>query len=132
MNVLSAIAPLLGRILLASLFLWSGYGKIGGFEHTLGYMTSKGVPLANIALIVTIVVELGASVLLVIGWRARLAALVLFVWMIPVTIIFHNFWTLAADAKVMQMVMFYKNLAIMGGLLMVVGMGPGAMSIKKD
>ena len=132
MNFLSAMAAVVGRILLASLFLWSGFGKITGFENTLGYMASKGIPLTQVALIVTIIVELGAGVLLVVGWRARLVAFTLFVWMIPVTLMFHNFWVVAPDAKLVQMIMFYKNLAIMGGLLMVVGLGSGPLSLKRD
>ncbi len=132
MNFLYSIAPLVGRFLLAAIFLKSGLGKITGFEHTLGYMASKGIPLTQLALIVTIVIEIGASVLLVVGWRARVAALMLFIWMIPVTLIFHNFWTATPDAVMVQSIMFYKNISIMGGLLMVVGLGSGPLSLKQD
>lgn len=132
MSFLNTVAPLVGRFLLAALFLKSGLGKIGGFEQTLGYMASKGIPLTQLALIVTIILEIGAGALLVIGWRARMAALALFIWMIPVTLLFHNFWAVAPDAKMIQSIMFYKNISIMGGLLLVVGLGSGPLSLKRD
>jgi putative oxidoreductase len=78
-------AALIGRILLAFLFLKSGWGKIGGFEQTAAMMASKGVPMAQIALVVTILIELGAGILLVVGYKARWAALAIAAWLIPVT-----------------------------------------------
>src|SRR5688572_23272695 len=91
-NNMLNIAALLGRILLAILFLKSGWGKVPGFEGTAGYMASKGLPMPQVLLVITIVVELAAGVLLIVGYKARWAALALFLWLVPVTFVFHQFW----------------------------------------
>jgi len=125
-------AALVGRILLAVLFLKSGWGKIGGFEQTAAMMASKGVPLPNIALIITILLELGGGILLVIGYKARWAALGLALWLIPVTLTFHNFWAVPADQVMAQSTNFYKNVSILGGMLMVFAFGPGRYSMERS
>jgi putative oxidoreductase len=122
-------APLVGRILVAAIFLWSGIGKIGNFAGTAGYMSSKGVPLAEIALVITIVVEVGAALMLIVGWRARLGAAALLIWMIPVTLVFHAFWAVPPDQVQMQMIQFFKNLGLMGAMLLIIGFGPGPFSM---
>ena len=124
-------AALIGRILLAVIFIKSGWGKIEGFEQTAGMMASKGIPMANIALIVTIVLELGAGALLVIGYKARWAALAIALWLIPVTYMFHAYWNVPADQVMNQSNHFFKNVAIFGGMLMVFGFGPGRYSLDK-
>ena len=131
MNAGQQVAPLIGRILVAAIFLWSGIGKIGGFAGTLGYMQSKGVPLAEVALAVTIVVEIGAALMIIVGFKARIAALALLLWMIPVTLMFHNFWAVPADQVQMQMIQFFKNLGLMGAMLLLIGFGPGAFSVDR-
>lgn len=120
----NAIA-LAGRILLALIFIKAGWGKIGGFEGTAGYMASKGLPLVPVLLVLTILVELGGGLLLAAGYKARWAALVLFLFLIPVTFIFHPYGDPA------QVNAFMKNVAIMGGMLMVLAFGPGAYSLDK-
>ena len=131
MNAFQHIAPLLGRILVAAIFLWSGIGKIGGFAGTAGYMASKGLPMAEVLLVITIIVEIGAAVLIIIGFQARLAALALLLWMIPVTLIFHGFWTMPADQVQMQMIQFFKNLGLMGAMLLLIGFGSGPYSVDR-
>jgi len=124
-------AALVGRILLAVLFLKSGWGKIGGFDQTAAMMASKGVPLANIALIVTILLELGGGVLLVIGYKARWVGLAFALWLIPVTIMFHGYWNVPADQVMNQSTNFFKNVSIFGGMLMVFAFGPGRYSVDQ-
>jgi putative oxidoreductase len=126
---LADAAALVGRILLAFLFLKSGWGKIGGFEQTAAMMASKGIPMAHIALVVTILVELGAGILLVVGYKARWAALAIAAWLIPVTFMFHAYWNVPADQVMNQSNNFFKNVAIFGGMLMVFAFGPGRYSI---
>jgi putative oxidoreductase len=125
-------AALVGRILLAVLFLKSGWGKIGGFGETAAMMASKGVPLATIALVVTIVIELGAGVLLVIGYKARWAALALALWLIPVTLTFHNYWAVPPEQVMAQSTNFFKNLSIFGGMLILFAFGPGRYSLDRQ
>jgi len=131
-SFVNQFGPLVGRILITSIFLVSGIGKIGNFAGTAGYMASKGIPMANILLVITIIIELGASAMIVLGYRARWAAAALFLWMIPVTFIFHNFWASPAAEKTVQSIMFYKNLGLMGGLLFLMAFGAGALSICKN
>ena len=131
-DLLAALQPsglLLGRCLLGLIFILSGSGKIAGFTATAGYMASKGLPLPEVLLIPTILIELGGGLLLVLGYQTRWAALALFLFLIPVTLLFHNFWAAAPDQVRNQMIHFEKNLAIMGGMLYVVFMGAGRYSL---
>jgi len=121
--------PFVGRILLALIFVISGFGKITGFEGAVGYIASKGLPLPQLGAVLAIVVELGAGILLVVGWQARWAATVLFLFLIPTTLIFHNFWSVELAHKPMQTIQFMKNLCIMGGMLYVMAFGAGPFSV---
>jgi putative oxidoreductase len=124
-------AALVGRILLVILFLKSGWGKIGGFDQTAAMMASKGLPMAEVLLVITIALELGASALLIVGYKARWAALGLALWLIPVTIMFHPYWAVPADQVMNQSNNFFKNLSIFGGMLMVFAFGPGRYSLDR-
>lgn len=130
---IQATAALVGRILLAIIFIKSGVGKITGFEGTAAYMASKGLPMTQLLLVGTIVIELLGGIMLVVGYKARWAALAIFLWLIPTTLIFHKFWGLA-DAKeaATQQIQFLKNVTIMGGMLMVYAFGPGRLSVDKS
>ena len=130
-KTIDQFGPLLGRILLASIFLMSGIGKIGGFAGTAGYMGSKGLPMVEVLLAITIVIEIGAALMLILGWKAKIGAALLFLWMIPVTFMFHNFWTMAPADQQLQTIMFMKNLGLMGGMLYIMAFGSGPMSIDK-
>ena len=130
-DTINKFGPLAGRILLALIFLLSGYGKIGGFTGTAGYMASKGLPMAEVLLAITIVIEIGAALMIIAGYKARLGAAALLLWMIPVTFIFHNFWAVPADQQMIQQIMFMKNLAIMGGMLLIMANGAGPLSLCK-
>ncbi|BAV32407.1 DoxX family protein [Sulfuricaulis limicola] len=128
--------PLLGRLLLANLFIVSGFKKIAGFAGTAGYM-AKVMPaldpnLVNIMLALTIAIELGGGLMILVGWQARWAAAAILLWMIPVTYLFHAYWGLPPDQMQAQFIQFQKNMAIMGALLFVVAQGPGPCSLGKD
>jgi putative oxidoreductase len=126
-------AALVGRILLAVIFIMSGFGKITGFEGTAGYIASKGLPMAQLVTVLTIAVELGGGILLAIGYKARWAGLALAVFTLLAALIFHNFWAVAdAAEKMNQQIHFLKNLAITGGMLMVYAFGPGRYSVEKS
>jgi putative oxidoreductase len=124
-------AMFLGRIFLALLFVVSGIGKITGYAGTAAVMTSKGLPLVDILLPLTIAVELGGGLLLALGWKARWAAAVLFLFLIPTTLIFHQFWGIDPKLVQMQKIHFLKNVAIMGGMLMVLAVGAGPWSVDR-
>lgn len=124
-------APLVGRALLAFLFLQSGWLKMFEFGKTAATMAAKGVPMAEAALVVTIAILLGGGLMLLLGWHARWAALVLFVWMAPITLIYHAFWAVEPAQFSNQANHFLKNLALTGALLMIVGMGSGPLSLDR-
>ncbi len=114
----------IGRVLLALLFVPAGFSKAGGFAGTAGYIASKGVPLPEVAAALAIAVELGLGLLLLAGFKTRWAALGIAVFTLVISFIFHAFWVDPAQAQ-----SFYKNMAIVGGLLTIVAWGPGAWSV---
>ena len=124
-------AALVGRILLAVIFITSGFGKITGFEGTVGYIASKHLPLPQLGAIIAIVVELGGGILLAAGFKARWAGLALAIFTLAAGFLFHDFWNADAAAKMGQQINFWKNVAIAGGMLMVFAFGPGAYSVDK-
>ena len=125
-------APVAGRALLALIFLQSGWDKLFNFQKVAGMMAKNGVPLTEPLLAVTIVILLAGGLMVLLGWHARWAALALFLWMIPVTLTFHAFWTYPPEQVFNQTNHFLKNLAIMGFLLHVIGMGSGPCSLGDD
>jgi putative oxidoreductase len=132
MDALNRFGPLAGRILIALIFVLSGFGKITGFEGTVGYIVSKELPLPQLAAIGAIIVELGGGILLVVGWKARCAAAAMFVFTALAALIFHDFWAVPADQAQNQMVHFMKNISILGGLLYVIVHGSGPLSVDGD
>jgi putative oxidoreductase len=129
MDALNRFGPLAGRILIALIFVISGYGKITGFEGTVGYIASAGLPLPQVAAVGAIIVELGGGIMLVLGWKARWAAAAILLFTAIATLIFHNFWAVPADQAQNQMIHFLKNISILGGLLYVVVHGSGSLSV---
>ncbi len=131
MNAVTQLAPLVARILIAQIFLLSGIGKVGNFAATAAGMAQKGLPLAEVLLVITIVIEIGGALMILLGWKARLGAVALFLWMIPVTLLYHNFWAMPPDQVRLQTIMFQKNLVMMAAMLYVYVFGPGAYSLEK-
>jgi putative oxidoreductase len=126
------IAALVGRILLAVIFIKSGFGKITGFEGTVGYIASKGLPLPQVGAILAIIVELGGGILLAVGFKARWAALAIAVFTLAAGIFFHNYWAVVdAAQRAGQEINFWKNIAITGGALAFFAFGPGRYSVDK-
>jgi putative oxidoreductase len=132
MDSIKQYGPLVGRILIAQIFILAGISKIGGFAGTAAYMASKGLPMVGVLLVLTIVIEIGAGLMILLGWKARIAAIVLFLWMVPATLIFHNFWGVPAAQQMVQQIMFQKNLVMMGTMLLIYAFGPGKYSLSDD
>jgi putative oxidoreductase len=122
---------LLGRIALALTFVTSGFGKIAGFSGTVGYIASKGLPFPEVAAALGILVELGGGLAVMAGWMTRWAAFALIVFMIVITPIFHDFWSVPADQAGLQRIMFMKNVSILGGFMLLFAFGPGRYSIDR-
>ena len=122
MNNLSPAIMVLGRVLLALIFVSAGYSKIGGYEGTQQYMAAFGVPGALLPLV--ILAELGGGLALIAGFLTRFSAVALALFSIISALIFH-----ANFAEQMQQILFMKNVAMAGGLLVLAVHGPGAWSI---
>lgn len=124
-----ALSALIGRILLALMFLGAGISKFGGLEGTAGYIASAGLPLPKLLAIATAILEVVAALMLIVGWQARWAALALAAFTLLATLLFHNYWAMPAEQQFTQQLMFMKNMAIVGGLLVLFAFGPGALSL---
>jgi putative oxidoreductase len=123
----SSAALLAGRVGLGIIFLVSGLGKLAGWQGTVAYASAKGVP--QILLAGATALEILGALSLLAGWKARWGVSALLVFLVPVTLVFHAFWGYQGAEAQLQTVQFLKNLAIGGGLLAVLGAGPGAFSV---
>jgi len=114
----------IGRVLLASLFLISGILKITAFSGVVGYMSSIGVPLASLAVPLTILVEVGGGLAIMTGWNARPAAIIVAVFTVGATLAAHRFWEADPANMQNQLNNFLKNVSIIGALLMLAAVTP--------
>ncbi|MFD2265214.1 DoxX family protein [Lacibacterium aquatile] len=124
MNALLTYAPAFGRLLIAVLFILGGFGKIGAYEGTVGYIASVGLPFPALGYVIALIVELGGGILLLVGFQTRITALILAGFSVATALFFHN---QLSDQN--QMIHFLKNIAVAGGLLQVVAFGAGALSV---
>ena len=131
MEMLNRYGPLVGRVLLALIFILASINKITGFDGTVGYIEAYGLPMAQVAAIIAIVVELGGGIMIVVGWKARWASAALFIFVLIASVVFHAFWAVEADQVQLQNIMFMKNIAIMGGLLYIMVHGSGPISVDR-
>lgn len=121
------VIVLAGRVLLAAIFVTSGLGKLGaGFAQTQHYMQSVGMSATAFWLTLGVILELGGGVMVLLGLYARIGALMLIVFLVPVTFIFH-----ADFADQTQMIMFMKNISMTGGLVLAAVYGGGEWTIDR-
>jgi putative oxidoreductase len=124
------IVSLVGRSLISGIFLAAGFGKFKDRAGTIGYMKTRNLPLAPALAPVAGAVEIGSGLALISGYRPRLAATVASLFLIPTTLIFHDFRGLQGMDRQMQQTNFLKNMAIIGGLLGIVTRGSGVISLR--
>jgi len=129
MNSYQDALALAGRILLAGIFVLSGFNKIGGFDGTVGYIASAGLPLPSVVAVLTILLELGGGLLLVVGLLTRPVALAFAAFTLLAAFLFHAYWSVPEAARMAQYLSFWKNISIAGGMLVLAAFGPGALSI---
>lgn len=118
-----ALISLVARVLLSAIFVAAGYNKIGGYDGTMQYMESAGVP--GVLLPAVIALELGGGLMILLGLFSRWAALALAAFSVVAALLFH-----ANFADQMQAAAFMKNLALAGGLLLLFANGPGAWAVR--
>jgi putative oxidoreductase len=120
---------LIGRILISQVFILAGINKFAQFSMMAGYMAAKHVPAPDFFLACAAVVEILGGLAVLFGAQTKLAAWLLFVYMIPITLLFHNFWAMQGMERIDNQIHFMKNLAIMGGLLLLASFGAGGCSV---
>jgi putative oxidoreductase len=122
---------LLARVLLMILFLIFGWSKLTGFSGTVGYMAAEGAPLPTVSTIIAVVMEFFVGIAILAGFYTRPLALLLALYTLGTALIGHRFWTMTGDAHMANMINFYKNVSIMGGLLLLCVTGAGKYSIDR-
>ena len=128
-NALQNPLSLIGRLLLALLFLPAGINKITGFAGTVGYIASVGLPLPTLGAIIALVVEIAGGLALIAGFGTRFAALGLAVFTLVASFFFHAYWAVPAAQQFVTQLLFMKNMAVVGGLLTLAAWGAGAWSL---
>ena len=131
LNTLQNPLALVGRLLLALLFLPAGIAKLTGFAGTVGYISSVGLPMPQVAAALALTVEIVGGLALLAGFGTRLAALALALFTLVASLLFHNYWALPANQQFMQQLLFFKNIAVVGGLLTLAAWGAGAWSLDE-
>lgn len=120
---------LAARLLFVVMFLPAGIGKLTGFAGTVGYISSVGLPLPTAGAALALVVEIVGSLALLAGFGTRIAALVLAAFTLVASFFFHAYWAVPADQAFVTQLLFFKNIAIVGGLLAIAANGAGGWSL---
>ncbi|TDV15103.1 DoxX family protein [Paraburkholderia caballeronis] len=123
---------LVARVLLAALFVLFGWSKLTGFSGTVGYMASVGAPAPMLSAIIAVVMEFFVGLLIVAGFYTRPLAVLLALYTIGTALIGHHFWTMTGADQMANMINFYKNVSIAGGLLALAVTGPGRLSVDRQ
>lgn len=120
------------RVLLALMFVLSGFAKLGDLAGTAGYIASGGIPFASAVAVAVGLLELLGGLAIIVGFQARWAALALALFTLAASLLFHRFWAVAADQQYVQQLMFMKNLSVAGGLLLLAAMGGGRIGFDRQ
>ena len=121
--------PVIGRVLLALIFVLSGISKLGAIAATSAHMASAGIPYADDLVWGAVALELGGGILLIVGLLTRRVGLAFFFYTLVLAVLFHAYWTMSGAAAHSQHTAFFEHLSIMGGMLYVVAFGAGPYSI---
>lgn len=125
----SGVTVLAGRILMSVVFLLSGTSKVLAYSNMVAYATAKGLPMAGVGIAVAAAIEILGGLALLTGFQVRIVSWILFLYLIPVSFTFHNFWTMQGMERMDNQIHFLKNFAIMGGFLILAANGAGPLSI---
>jgi len=123
----SGVTLLLARLGVGAIFLISGAGKLAAWSATAAFAGSKGVP--TVLLAAATALEILGAISVLTGWKTRWGAAALVAFLVPVTLVFHNFWAYQAAEAQLQTIQFLKNVSIGGGLLAIFAAGPGELSV---
>lgn len=123
------LLALVGRVLIAWIFITSGFGKIGGFDGSVAYATKAGLPLPAVGVAIAILIEFVGGLMVVAGFYTRIAALAIALFCLVSAFFFHAFWAVPPEQQMMQTIQFWKNVSIAGGALVLAAFGPGGWSV---
>jgi putative oxidoreductase len=129
LSISELISPLIGRWVLAWYFLSQGWALANGWDHAIQEMTQKGLPVAALLLALALIVMFLGSLSLILGYQTRYGAMLLFALVILSSLAMHDFWMMRAADQPAEYELFARNIAIAGGLLLLVGMGPGRFAL---
>ena len=120
---------LIGRFFLSLIFILSAIFQMMDWTATTGYMQSKGMPLVGFLLLMSIIFRLLGGISILLGYKAKIGAWLLIIFLVPATFVFHNFWAIEGMEGQLQFFSFLKNFSIIGGLILVVVLGSGRLSL---
>ena len=129
MNTYQNALNLIGRVLIAALFLPAGITKLTNFAGTVGYFTSLGITAPSFMTGVVIAVEILGSIAILLGFRTALASIGLAAFTLIASVIGHAYWAAPADQAFIAQLLFFKNIAVIGGLLVLASVGSGKFGI---
>jgi putative oxidoreductase len=124
-----AYVSVVGRVLLALMFILSGFGKFTDIQGTAGYIASGGLPAPTVLAALVAALELFGGIALVVGFRVRLVGLALALFTLAASVIFHAFWAVPAEQQFVTQLLFMKNLSVAGGMLLISALGAGPLSL---
>jgi len=123
------LTSFVGRVLVTLIFLVVGYNKLTHFAATAAILASLKIPFPRFATVVAILIELVGGISVLVGFKTRFWAWIMFLYLIPVTFLIHSFWKMAGAERADIMIHFLKNLSILGALLLLAAYGPGPLSV---
>ncbi len=124
-------ASVLGRILLALMFILSGFGKLSDISGTAGFIASGGIPFPSLVAVLVGAFELLGGIALVLGFQARLIGLLMALFTIAASVVFHAYWAVPAEQQYVTQLLFMKNLSVAGGMLLISALGAGPLSLDQ-
>jgi putative oxidoreductase len=124
-------AALVGRALLCAIFIMAGIEKLGGFAGNVAYAQGAGLPMPQVAVAIALVIELGGGLMVLAGFKARLGALAIAVFSAVAAFSFHRYWSMPPASQGTDLLFFWKDLGLAGGMLMIVAFGPGRLSVDR-
>jgi len=123
---------LIGRILFSMIFIMSGMNHFMDLKNMSDFAANSGVPMPNVAVIVSGIVILLGGIMVLIGYKAKIGALLLFLFLIVSAFMMHSFWGLEGQMGQNQMIHFMKNFSMAGGALLIYHFGSGPMSMDSE
>jgi putative oxidoreductase len=124
-----AYISVVGRILLALMFILAGFGKLTNVSGTAGYIASGGLPAPALLAVVVGLFEILGGIALVVGYRVRVAGFLLALFTVAASVIFHAYWSAPAAQQFVTQLLFMKNMSVAGGMLLISALGAGPLSL---